>query len=186
MHPTARRVAGSVLAWTAGAAASVAVGLLALSSIQAGTAAGPPQQLAPDGLTNIGSDLSPAASPAGQAGQAATTTSGAPGAAATPPTSAQSSGPPRPPGATTSSVQRLLSSPGGTVTARCTGTSAYLVSWSPAQGYRVNHVQRGPATVVSVTFRSTTTRTGNEIEIRCVAGTPTLDDNGWDDEHGNN
>jgi hypothetical protein len=178
MYPTARRMAASVLAWTVGAVASVFVGLLALSSIQAGTAAGPPQQLAPDGFTNAESGVSNTSSPAAE-DAAVPGSSGTPSA---PPTTPRSSGSP---GATMRSVQRLLVSSGGTVTARCTGASAYLVSWSPAQGYQVSHVLRGPASKVAVTFRSATGRTG--IAIHCVAGTPTLsDDTQSDGEPGDN
>lgn len=171
----------SGLAWTVAAAASVAVSLLALSSINAGTAAGPPQQLAPEGLANAGADGSTAASPDGEDDVTPGSNDATPAQPTPTPMPTQS---PDRPSATVNSVQRLLSSSGGTVVARCVGASAYLVSWSPAQGYQVGHVLRGPSPEVGVTFRNATNRTWVEVEIHCVAGTPTLDDGGSHEEHG--
>jgi hypothetical protein len=56
------------------------------------------------------------------------------------------------------SVTRVLSSPGGSVVVRCTGSgssaSVYLVSWSPAQGYSVDQAQRGPSEAAEIEFES--------------------------------
>ncbi|MGI5246725.1 hypothetical protein [Dactylosporangium sp. CA-139066] len=169
MNPTVRRIAVSGLAWIAGAAAAVAVSLWALSSINADTASGPPQQLTPDSLTRAMPGPSAAASP-DRPDQAP------PGPSSGPPSARPTSAAGKKPSPTDDTVQRSLSSAGGTVVARCTGNSAYLVSWSPAQGYRAAHVERGPAAEVRVTFRSTTARIGTEVDVRCVAGIPTLDD----------
>jgi hypothetical protein len=38
------------------------------------------------------------------------------------------------------------------VVASCESAGTYLLSWSPAQGYGVDQVSRGPATVASVVF----------------------------------
>jgi hypothetical protein len=169
MNPTARRIAISALAWTAGATAAVAVSLLALSSINADTASGPPQQLTPDSLNEAVPAPSAAAPPSTDAA------SPAPSAGTSP---ARPTGGAARPTPSADSMQRQLSSSGGTVVARCTGASAYLVSWSPAQGFRAAHVDRGPAPEVRVIFRSTSSRTAIDAEIRCVAGIPTLDDDG--------
>ena len=96
-----------------------------------------------------------------------------PSPAATPP-------PAEPPGT-------LLASAGGTVLATCQPAGAYLLSWSPQQGYEALGVVRGPAAVVSVRFaapsRSLTMR------VTCNQGLPTAlqssgggggDDNGRD------
>src|SRR5689334_24558233 len=131
-------MAASALAWTAGAAASVAVGLIALTSINAGSADGESQQVAPDGL--IVDVTTPATSDAPAAGPA--------------PSSAPASTRRSTPSPTANSTQRLYSSTGGTVVARCSGGNAYLVSWSPAQGYEVGRVRRGPAPTATVGFRS--------------------------------
>jgi hypothetical protein len=65
----------------------------------------------------------------------------------------------------------VLTSPGGTVVASCAGARAYLVSWSPQQGFGSSGVVRGPATNAQVTF------TGGQITVTtvvsCDAGAPT-------------
>jgi hypothetical protein len=52
------------------------------------------------------------------------------------------------------SITLVLTSSGGSVVARCsspsTSATVYLVSWSPAQGYQVDDVRRGPAQVASI------------------------------------
>jgi hypothetical protein len=76
--------------------------------------------------------------------------------------------PPPSPGATGGTV---LTSPGGTLVASCTGARAYLVSWSPQQGFGSTGVVRGPATSARVAF------TGGQLTVTmvvsCAAGVPT-------------
>jgi hypothetical protein len=52
------------------------------------------------------------------------------------------------------SITRVLTSSGASVVVRCSSASSsatvYLVSWSPAQGYRVDDVRRGPAQEASI------------------------------------
>ena len=78
------------------------------------------------------------------------------------------SAPPPSPGATGGTV---LTSPGGTLVASCAGARAYLVSWSPQQGFGSTGVIRGPATSARVTF------TGGQLTVTrvvsCAAGVPT-------------
>ena len=65
----------------------------------------------------------------------------------------------------------MLTSPGGTVVASCAGARAYLVSWSPQQGFGSSGVVRGPAVNAQVTF------TGGQITVTvvvsCDTGVPT-------------
>ena len=65
----------------------------------------------------------------------------------------------------------VLTSAGGTVVASCAGARAYLVSWSPQQGFGSSGVVRGPATNARVTF------TGAQLTVTmvvsCDAGAPT-------------
>ena len=65
----------------------------------------------------------------------------------------------------------LLTSQGGTVVASCAGARAYLVSWSPQQGFGSSDVVRGPATNAQVTF------IGGQLTVTmvvsCDAGVPT-------------
>jgi len=55
------------------------------------------------------------------------------------------------------------------VVAICEPAGAYLLSWSPAQGYAVQQVFRGPAPVASVVFAATQEVT---MKIDCRSGTP--------------
>lgn len=73
----------------------------------------------------------------------ATGSPGAPGATGSPA-----------PGATGEGVTSALRSRAGQLVARCDGTTAWLETWSPNSGYRVDEVVRGPAAQVSVWFES--------------------------------
>lgn len=68
-------------------------------------------------------------------------------------------------------VERVLNSAGGNVVARCSAAGAYLVSWSPAQGYKAENVRRGPAVTAKVSFEY---GGGGEyiMTVRCVNGVP--------------
>jgi hypothetical protein len=75
-----------------------------------------------------------------------------------------------------------ITTPGGTATARCTSKTAYLESWSPAQGYEVDKVHRGPTTRTAyVAFRSGTKRV--VLAVQCVDGVP-QQLLGWHDDDG--
>ena len=58
------------------------------------------------------------------------------------------SSPPPPP----ATVTRVLTSQAGSVVVRCTSGTVYLVSWSPAQGYQVDDVRRGPDHEAEIDF----------------------------------
>ena len=65
----------------------------------------------------------------------------------------------------------VLTSQGGTLVATCAGARAYVVSWSPQQGFGSTGVIRGPAASARVTF------TGGQLTVTmvvsCDAGVPT-------------
>ena len=69
----------------------------------------------------------------------------------------------------------VLTSAGGEVVASCQPAGAYLISWSPLQGYEVDGVIRGPAVTARVTFSpvtvSPTTRDVTML-VSCSAGVP--------------
>ncbi|MEN3615149.1 septum formation initiator [Plantactinospora sp. ZYX-F-223] len=67
-------------------------------------------------------------------------------------------------------ARRLVSTPGGTVLAECAGRQVWLTAWTPAQGYRVGEVERGPDDDAEVTFHGSGGRI--EVEVECVAGRP--------------
>lgn len=70
-----------------------------------------------------------------------------------------------------SGVSRVLGSKGGTVVARCSAGKVTLVSWSPAQGYETDDVNRGPATTASLQFE--TGQVEITIRVDCRGGVPT-------------
>jgi hypothetical protein len=64
----------------------------------------------------------------------------------------------------------VLTSSGGSVVAQCQSAGAYLVSWSPQQGYSAVNVIRGPAAAAQVKF-------GNGfrtviMKVTCSGGVP--------------
>lgn len=68
---------------------------------------------------------------------------------------------------------RTLASRGGTAVASCQAGLAYLRSWSPAEGFVVDEVRRGPAAETEVRFASAGEE-GTEVKLRveCSSGTP--------------
>jgi hypothetical protein len=147
----ARPLLAGVLAWVVGATASVVVGLLALSLINADlTGTGDPPIVA-DPVVDTG-------------GPAAAPSTGSPRPGSTPPGST-------PPGSNTAATgQRRLNSAGGYVIAQCQGDQAYLVLWSPAPGYGVHDVDRGPRDDARVRFESD--RHEVEMRVTCAGGVP--------------
>jgi hypothetical protein len=68
-------------------------------------------------------------------------------------------------------ADETFSSPGGTVVAHCdSGGNAFIVAWSPAQGFNVNEVDRGPAATTKVDFRGNGLRV--RVTIQCAGTVP--------------
>ncbi|HCK78931.1 MAG TPA: hypothetical protein DHW34_02825 [Actinobacteria bacterium] len=59
---------------------------------------------------------------------------------------------------------------GGTVVARCRAESVTLTAWSPAQGFRVAQVSRGPADGAEITFLSDANQV--DLQVECSNGRP--------------
>ncbi len=162
MSVSLRRVLASVLAWLVGAAAAVGVGLLALSWIGDGLTTTTAAALQPETVTR-----DPSAAPSSD--QPSPTVSGAspsPGGSVSPKPS-RSAPVAAPTGA---QPDRVVTSKGGSAVARCTNGLAYLVSWSPNPGYRVDDVLRGPAVEARVQFEAV----GSEVllRVKCLNGVP--------------
>ncbi|GAA2854097.1 hypothetical protein GCM10010517_12100 [Streptosporangium fragile] len=88
------------------------------------------------------------------AGPSATATSPVPTAAASPP-----------------GKSRAIGTPGGSLIARCENGLVTLRSWSPAQGFQADDVERGPGQRARVEFEAEETEV--KVEVRCSAdGTP--------------
>ena len=155
-------------AWLLGVGTATAGSLLAVSLLGQGIAASPGQQLTADAvnqaLAREAYDASAAATrtapppvPTPPATRPAATSPAASQAAPAPPApSAPAAAPAAAPAvpATTPSAGTVLTSLGGSVLAECRPAGAYLVSWSPVQGYQADHVARGPAVTARVVFES--------------------------------
>jgi hypothetical protein len=150
-------------AWLLGAAAATAGSLLVVSELGEGISA-PPGQQSTVAAAEQAQASQPAARPfaapkprprSSTAGKSGTnTTSGAGGT-----------------GGAASTGGTVLASSGGTVVAQCAPAGAYLVSWSPQQGFQASSVARGPATTARVVFAATASRV--TMVVSCASGTPT-------------
>ncbi|MCX5065653.1 hypothetical protein OOJ91_07135 [Micromonospora lupini] len=69
-----------------------------------------------------------------------------------------------------SGVRRGFATDGGTAVAESGAGGVRLVSWAPAQGYRVRDVDRGPDDDVEVTFEGSAGR--HELKVRCIGAEP--------------
>jgi hypothetical protein len=162
------RILAGVGAWLLGAGTATAGSLLAVSLLGQGIAASPGQQLTADAvnqaLAREAHDASAAATrtapppvPTTPATSPAATSPAASQAAPTPPApSATAAAPAAAPAvpAASPSAGTVLTSLGGSVLAECRPAGAYLVSWSPVQGYQADDVARGPAATARVVFES--------------------------------
>ncbi len=64
----------------------------------------------------------------------------------------------------------VLSSPGGSVLARCADGGAELLAWEPASGFTVQRVDPGPSLAPSVVFAGRLSR--YRMSVTCVSGRP--------------
>jgi len=176
-----RRILFGVAAWLLGAATATAGSLLAISLLGQGITGDPGQLLTQDAVTRaLASEAADASSPpvTAPSRQVVSRPSSAP-ASATPAATASSAPNTPDPATTTAPVAAgggtVLTSAGGQVVASCQPAGAYLISWSPLQGYEVDGVIRGPAATARVTFGPTTVSpTAREVTmlVSCSAGVP--------------
>jgi hypothetical protein len=181
------RVVAGVGAWLLGVGAATAGSLLAVSLLGQGIAANSSQQLTESAVQRalaVEATETQAADPATTVGAPSPTPSatqlhqprlsqGVPQVQATP--SAQdtaSRGASSPSAqATATASSTVLRSPGGTAVAECRPGGAYLMSWSPALGYEVGMVSRGPAQIARVIFNSAANSV--TMKVSCSTGAPT-------------
>ncbi|MCG5449334.1 MULTISPECIES: septum formation initiator [Micromonospora] len=100
----------------------------------------------------------------------APTTSTAPAAPGTTGTASATPGTTGPAPSASSGARRGFATDGGTAVAECGVGGVRLVSWAPAQGYRVRDVDRGPDDDVEVTFQGPTRE--YELKVRCIGSEP--------------
>lgn len=185
------RIIFGVAAWLLGAATATTGSLLTVSLLGQGITGSSAQLVTQDAvnsaLASEAAQGSPPASPAVPAPsrpQPAVTASPATTPASPPPTSvattASPSAFPSSPASTApppSSDGAVLTSSGGEAVATCQGADAYLISWSPLQGYQVGGVIRGPALTARVTFESRADRV--TMTVSCSAGVPSAVSHAW-------
>ena len=163
------RILAGVGAWLLGAGTATAGSLLAVSLLGQGIADSQGQQLTAAAVNRALAREAQETSQAGRQAVGPPVTSASPAtrpaaarpAAVPPPATATVTPSPTPaasqPPASPSPpapVGTLLTSQGGTVLAECRPAGAYLVSWSPTQGYEVTNVIRGPAATGRLVFVS--------------------------------
>jgi hypothetical protein len=154
-----------ISAWLLGASAATGGSLLAVSFLGQGLAPAPSQQLTVAAVNRaLASEVvEPTRSPSPQPPVSSS---------ATPlkPHVKKSSTAPSAPAPSPQPTTTVLTSVGGTVVAGCQSAGAYLFSWSPAQGYEVTRVIRGPAANTKVTFTSSHKLV--TMAIACPSGEP--------------
>ena len=172
---------GIVLGWMIGAIIATAVGLGAVSLLSAGLTSGESTPLSREAVASA-----LASATASQPGRTPTPFTSIPPARSqtisprtpsAPSSSTPSSSTPsssiRTPAARP--VTRSVTSRGGSAIVECTGAWAYLVSWSPAQGWEVEDQVRGPARSVLVIFDGDNDAVDDltvTITVTCKAGAP--------------
>jgi hypothetical protein len=160
------RILAGVGAWLLGAGAATAGSLLAVSLLGQGIADSPAQQLTTAAVKSALAAEARETSPAGaQTTRPPVPTSSVTRPAArrpsvtqptlaTPSATPAVSQPPASPSPQAAVSGTVLTSQGGTALAECQSAGAYLVSWSPTQGYEATGVIRGPAAPARVIFES--------------------------------
>ncbi len=152
------RVFLAVGAWLLGVVAATGGSLAAVSLIGQSLAAPPTQQLTVSAVNHAlaSGRREPEPSPAARPSRGSSHHH----VAATPAASASAA----------STGGTLLSSRGGTVLAGCAGSGAYLISWSPQQGYAADDVVRGPAAMARVVFLAG--GAGVSLTVTCAGSVP--------------
>ena len=179
------RVAAGVGAWLIGVGAATAGSLLAVSLLGQGISTSTSQQLTESAVQSalaVEASEMPGTGPAATGSPAPTPSAARPHQARlsqpVPENQATPSAPAsRSPAASSPSAQAtatpsstLLISQGGTVVADCRPGGAYLLSWSPAPGYEIGTVIRGPAPMARAIFNSPANSV--TMMVSCSAGVP--------------
>jgi hypothetical protein len=161
-------------AWLLGAVTATTGCMVAVSELAHGLLVSQTQQLGAGSPVAgvIAGSASPSPSPAG---------STPPPRASHRPARIRHSASPNPLPATQNSVGTLLESGDGSVMATCEAGRAYLLYWSPDQGFQAEDVARGPSTTASVTFRGPSSAI--LMRVSCPAGVPVahLSQLSWND-----
>jgi hypothetical protein len=172
------RIYLAVAAWLLGASAATGGSLVAVSLLGQSLAAPPTQQLTVAAvnraLANASNEPATTAAPTPTARPSPSpshraTAAASPSAVTTSP-SAVAAAPAATSATPAPTTGTLLTSAGGSVVATCESSGAYLISWSPQQGYLAEDVVRGPAPQAKVTFLAG--QSGVRMSVSCNASVP--------------
>ncbi|MGA8114144.1 MAG: septum formation initiator [Actinocatenispora sp.] len=141
----------AVVGWLAAVAVATSIGVFAVDAI---------------GSNLVGSAGRPLTQDQVDRTLARSSRSPAPGGSASPTAGGSTGASPTPTGST-----RVINTRGGTIVAGCRDGLARLLSWSPAQSYRSDDIERGPDRRAEIKFESDSTEV--HVRVECVGGTPT-------------
>ena len=166
----------AVVAWMAGAAVATALTMGAVSLIDAGLFDGSTTPLSEADVADALAAERASAAPTPSGTTTGSPTSSEPAASPTPspthsisaPTAQQ---PPTAPTASGPSAAVAFSRAGNSVVARCESAAAQVLSWSPAQGYRVSAGVKQHGDEAEVEFESEDHRV--RIRVACAGDQPT-------------
>jgi hypothetical protein len=161
--PVKSRVLVGVGAWLVGAVAATSGSMIAVDQLAHGLLGQQTQQLTEANLSVNPDAEADGASPAATASQAADPSSRRSAAKHAKHAAAR-------PSPSQSLTGTLLQSPDGSVMAVCQAGGAYLLYWSPDQGFEADDVNRGPAAVTRVIFRGRAGSVG--VRVSCAGGSP--------------
>jgi hypothetical protein len=166
------RILIAVAAWLLGAATATGGCLLAVSLLGDGfgVTGGSNRQLTAAAVQKALADTKrePASTPPAAPSRAVRAQGAARHRRAARPTPSPS--PSRTPAESATAAGTVLTSSAGTATATCESAGAYLLTWSPAQGYGVDWVARGPAMTARVVFEAGSRAV--TMHVSCSGGTP--------------
>ncbi|MFY1700649.1 septum formation initiator [Micromonospora sp. WMMA1923] len=173
-----RRTLLAVLGWLATAVVATGIGLGAIRLVGEGITGTPGGVLSQEQIERSLASPPPSA-PAVPPGTTAPGTTAGPGTTAAPGTAGPgTAGPGEPatatpaPSVTPAGIRRVFSVTGGSAVAECRAGEVRLVSWAPAQGYRVSDVEQGPDDDVEVTFSGPDGE--HELTLRCAGSEPVV------------
>lgn len=151
-----RRRAVRILGWLLAVVAATATGLTAVSLLSAGLTSDTTTPLSEEAVVKALSSATGEPTPHSHTPDSTPPSPSAPNSVAPSPDP------------TVVDRTRSESSTGGSMIVRCTGAKAYLVAWTPAQGFSVGKYERGPAKSTLVQFDGETEAL-DDIEVVMTA-----------------
>ncbi len=153
-------------AWVLGAAAATTGSMIAVNQLAHGLLGQQAQQMTEANLSVNAVNAPDRPAPSGTLSQAADDSEDSGRRSA-----AKAAGPAAvTPSPSQSLTGKWLQTPGGSVMAVCEAAGAYLLAWSPNQGFEADDWNRGPAAVASVIFQGAASSV--DVRVSCMGGSP--------------